>query len=39
LEDDIINMYGTIKGTKTYETVMGNDMTIPYLEAQYITIE
>lgn len=39
LEDDIINMYGTIKGTKTYETVMGSEMTIPYLEAQYITIE
>lgn len=39
LEKDIINMYGTLNGTKTYETVMGNDMTIPYFQANYIEIE
>lgn len=38
LEDDIINMYGTLNGTKTYDTVLGSDTTIPYFVAEYIDI-
>ncbi|MBR4724139.1 MAG: hypothetical protein IK072_05365 [Clostridia bacterium] len=38
LEDDIITMYGQIKGIKTYETVLGNTISIPHLEAKYIDI-
>lgn len=39
LEDDIVTMYGLLGGTYTYETVMGNSMTVPLLYAEYITIE
>lgn len=39
LEDDYVTMYGSIQGTKSYETVMGNSITIPYLEAEIIVIE
>lgn len=39
LEDDIVTMYGEVKGTKTYTTVLGNQVTIPYLAAKYIEIE
>lgn len=39
LEDDIIKMYGTLAGTKTYETVMGASVTIPQFDAEYIEIE
>ena len=39
LDDDIINMYGVIKGTKTYTTIFGASVTIPYLDAEYIFIE
>ena len=38
LEDDYITLYGELQGTYTYETVMGNDVTIPYVDAQYLTI-
>ena len=38
LKDDIINMYGTLNGTKTYDTVLGSDTTIPYFVAEYIDI-
>lgn len=38
LEDDIITMYGTLTGEKTYETVMGNSITIPSFSAEYIDI-
>ncbi len=39
LEEDIITMYGTLKGEKTYTTVLGSSMTIPEFEAKYIDIE
>lgn len=39
LEDDIITMYGTLEGTKTYETVLGASVTIPQFSAEYIDIE
>ena len=38
LEDDIINMYGTLNGTKTYDSVLGSSITIPYLIAEYIDV-
>lgn len=38
LEDDIITMYGTLEGEKTYETVMGSSVTIPNFDAEYIDI-
>ena len=39
LEDDIIKMYGMLGGTYTYETVMGAQLTIPILFAEYIDIQ
>lgn len=39
LEDDIITMYGKLDGEKTYETVMGNSVTIPKFVAEYIDIK
>lgn len=38
LEDDIITLYGTLKGTKTYDTIFGSSETIPYYIAEYIDI-
>lgn len=38
LEDDIVNIYGMLSGTYTYETVMGNEMTIPLLLAEYVEL-
>lgn len=39
LEDDIITMWGTLDGIKTYETVMGASVSIPQLNAKYIQIK
>lgn len=38
LEDDIINMYGTLNGTKSYDSVLGGNITIPYMLAEYIDV-
>lgn len=38
LEDDIITMYGEIKGIKEYTAVLGNQISIPHLEVEYIEI-
>lgn len=38
LEDDIITIYGELAGIETYETVMGASVSIPKIEAEYITI-
>ena len=38
LEDDIVNIYGTIEGTTTYVSVLGSKITIPSLKAEYIEI-
>lgn len=38
LEDDIITMYGELKGEKTYTTVLGASVTLPAFTAQYVTI-
>ncbi len=38
LEDDIITVYGKMNGIKSYQAVMGNQISIPYLLAEYIDI-
>ena len=38
LEDDIVTFYGECKGVKTYETVMGASVTIPWVEAEFIEL-
>lgn len=38
LEDDIITVYGELNGIKTYITVLGNSVSIPYFKAQYVDI-
>lgn len=38
LEDDIVTFYGECKGVKTYETVMGANITIPWVEAEFIEL-
>lgn len=38
LEDDIVTFYGECQGTKTYETVMGANVTIPWVEAEFIEL-
>ena len=39
LEDDIVMMYGLLMGDYTYETVMGNELTVPFFMAEYIDIQ
>lgn len=38
IEDDYVTIYGKCTGTKTYETVRGNDVTIPSMSAEKIDI-
>ena len=38
LEDDIIIVYGTLEGSKTYTTVLGSTVTIPQFNAKYIKL-
>ena len=38
LEDDMITLYGTIKGLKSYTSVLGANITIPEITAKYIDI-
>lgn len=39
LEEDIIVVYGNLNGLMTYETVLGNSVSIPWLKAEYVEIE
>jgi len=39
LEDDIVTVYGEMTDLVTYETVMGNSISIPGLYAKYIDLE
>ena len=39
LDDDIITFYGEIQGIKSYTAVLGNQISIPYVKAEYITIK
>lgn len=38
LENDVVTMYGELDGIKSYTTVLGGKVSIPYLKAQYIDI-
>lgn len=38
LEDDIIKIYGQLKGLHTYESVLGGEITLPLLKAEIIEI-
>lgn len=38
LEDDIVTLYGTLNGTKTYTSIVNSDVTVPYLKAEYVEI-
>lgn len=38
LEDDIVTVYGEIKGIKAYQAVLGNQISIPHIKAEYIDI-
>lgn len=38
LEEDIITMYGEIKGIKDYTAIFGNQISIPHLKVEYIEI-
>lgn len=38
LEDDIVTLYGEIKGIKSYTSVLGNQISIPHIKAEYINI-
>lgn len=36
LEDDIITIYGKLAGTETYTSVLGSEVTLPKINAEYI---
>lgn len=38
LENDIVDFYGVCKGTYTYSSVLGSNITIPYVDAKIIDI-
>lgn len=39
IEDDMVELWGTMDGTQTYTTVMGASVTIPKLSAKYATLK
>ena len=39
LEDDIVTFYGEFNGLHTYESIFGASITIPSVEAKYITLK
>lgn len=38
LEDDIITIYGEIQGQKSYTSILGSQVTLPQISANYIDI-
>lgn len=38
LEDDIVTIYGQLDGIETYTAVLGNEISIPRIDAMYIDI-
>lgn len=39
IEDDMVNMWGMMNGTKSYTTVLGASLTVPNFTAQYIELQ
>lgn len=38
LENDIINIYGEMQGQKSYTSILGSQVTLPQINAKYISI-
>jgi hypothetical protein len=38
LEDDIITIYGTLGGIETYISILGADVSLPKINAEYIEL-
>ena len=38
LEDDIVDLYGKLAGTRTYTAILGNEITVPLLNAEYVEL-
>jgi hypothetical protein len=38
LEDDIIKFWGTVKGRRTYTAVLGQEITLPEIDAKYLLV-
>lgn len=38
LEDDIVTLYGEIQGIKNYTAILGNQVSVPHLKAEYIEL-
>ncbi|WP_157827632.1 hypothetical protein [Niallia nealsonii] len=36
VEEDIVTVYGTVKGSHTYEPQAGHQITLPHIEAEFI---
>ena len=39
LEDDVIQFYGIYMGTTSYETLMGENRTVPFVSTEYVDLE
>lgn len=39
IEDDMVKMWGTMKGTYTYTTVLGASVTVPMFVAEYMELQ
>ena len=39
LEGDVVTFYGKLNGTYTYTAILGQKVTLPYLDADYYQIE
>lgn len=39
LEDDVVLVYGIFLGNKTYESILGADITVPAIDAEYMFIK
>lgn len=39
LEDDMLTVWGTVRGVENFETLIGGSVTVPAVDARYIAIE
>ena len=39
LEDDIVTIWGTLEGLLSYDSTLGKQVTLPWLDAEYINID
>jgi hypothetical protein len=38
LENDTVEIWGTVKGPRTYQTILGQSMTVPEIESHYLVV-